>query len=454
MTPGTIRGVRSGLILLLDLIAIIIGFVAAFKWRIGELPDSLDFNLWLISTTFIVLLFLTGTYSKERSTTLPRLPIRTFWICVVAGLVCIGWLYVLGPSEFNEYFGRGVLPTATLVCGVLTTLNRFGVNRIYHLQEKGAEILYLGFSENTKGFLAELQNHSEVRSVTLVGAVGFDSMSDRVSSSDLPLTDLCDSNRWNSVIIDPGFVANVDETEALVKLRLSGTPVLSLAEFYEYYWFMIPVTGIDDNWFLRSQGFTVLDNPIARRVKRGLDIVCSSLVLLLSIPLMLICAVAIKLTSRGPVFYQQQRVGLQGHLFTIFKLRTMRQDAESEGAQWAQSNDPRITRVGRFLRASRLDEIPQCWNVLKGDMSFVGPRPERPEFTEQLAEQIPYYELRHLVKPGITGWAQVIFPYGASVDDALKKLQYELYYIKNQSFMLDLNILLRTMITVFQRAGR
>jgi exopolysaccharide biosynthesis polyprenyl glycosylphosphotransferase len=254
--------------------------------------------------------------------------------------------------------------------------------------------------------------------------------------------------------VDPDFDATSEEAERLVELRLAGTPVLALADFYEHYWYMIPVTGIDHNWFLHSQGFTVLDNPIAQRIKRVVDIVFSCLLIVVSTPIVLVCGLLIKLTSKGPILYRQKRVGLEGKNFTILKLRTMREDAEQGGPQWAEKGDSRITSVGRFLRDSRLDEIPQCWNVLAGDMSFVGPRPERPEFTKELTEQIPFYDLRHLVKPGITGWAQVIFPYGASVEDSKKKLQYELFYIKNQSLLLDMNIVLRTIITVFQRAGR
>ena len=198
----------------------------------------------------------------------------------------------------------------------------------------------------------------------------------------------------------------------------------------------------------------MLDNHIAKRIKRIVDVALAIFLLVLSAPLMVFCGILIKATSRGSVLFRQDRVGLQGEIFTIYKLRTMRDNAEKGGAQWAAVNDPRITTFGRFLRQTRLDEIPQCWNVLLGSMSFVGPRPERPEFTKELAKTIPYYDLRHLVKPGITGWAQVIFPYGSSVEDALKKLQYELYYIKNQSLMLDLNIIVRTLITVFRRAGR
>src|SRR5262249_29655017 len=154
-------------------------------------------------------------------------------------------------------------------------------------------------------------------------------------------------------------------------------------------------------------------------------------------PLMLVTAIAIKLDSKGPVFYRQSRTGLNGVTFILYKFRTMVEDAEKSGARWAEENDPRVTRVGRFLRATRIDELPQLWNVLLGQMSFIGPRPERPDFNSELEAAIPYYDLRHLVKPGITGWAQVLYPYGASVEDAREKLQYDLYYIKNYSVMLD-----------------
>jgi len=163
---------------------------------------------------------------------------------------------------------------------------------------------------------------------------------------------------------------------------------------------------------------------------------------------MLIAAIAIKLDTRGPVFYSQTRTGLSGVTFRLYKFRTMVKDAEKSGPRWTKKDDPRITRVGRFLRSTRIDELPQLWNVLLGEMSFIGPRPERPDFNAELEAAIPYYDLRHLVKPGITGWAQVLYPYGASVEDAREKLQYDLYYIKNYSVMLDLVILIRTLRAV------
>lgn len=454
MNTGTLRRVRSIVILTLDIIAAIAIFSILFFQRLERFPDYQSPDLWIIVATLIITLFVSGTYFKERSNTSPSLPIRTFFVCIVGGAICIFWVYLLGPKEFNDYFGRGVLPLGTLALGVITTLIRFVVNRLYHSQEQGTSLLYFGYSKSGKSFLNELKNHAEVRSVTVASSVPVESNFNRLSVQSLENSEHLLTQTWNGIIIDPEHTSSTNETSTLVALRLAGTPVLSLADYYEQNWFMVPVNHIAEDWFLRSQGFSMLGNPISLRVKRLNDIILSSVGLLLSVPVIVLCALFIKLSSKGPVFFRQARVGIEGKEFIIIKLRTMRTDAEDNGAQWAQQDDPRITSIGNFLRKSRLDELPQFWNVLKGEMSFVGPRPERPEFTKDLAKQIPYYDLRHIVKPGITGWAQVIFPYGASVDDAMKKLQYELYYIKHQSLLLDLNIIIRTLLTVFQRAGR
>jgi len=198
----------------------------------------------------------------------------------------------------------------------------------------------------------------------------------------------------------------------------------------------------------------MLHSQIALRVKRTADIFGALLLLLFSLPLMILVMTLIKAVSRGPILFSQIRIGINGKPFTIYKFRTMRLGAENDGVQWASDSDDRIIPLGSFFRTTRIDELPQCWNILKGDMSIVGPRPERPEFTSSLAEDIPYYDLRHMVKPGLTGWAQVSYPYGASTEDALHKLQYDLYYIKNYSLILDLNILLRTILVTLRRGGR
>jgi exopolysaccharide biosynthesis polyprenyl glycosylphosphotransferase len=189
-------------------------------------------------------------------------------------------------------------------------------------------------------------------------------------------------------------------------------------------------------------------------VRRVVSIAISLVALLCCLPLIPFIALAIKVSSPGPVLFRQQRVGRGGSLFTVYKFRTMRQDAEAgTGAVWATKGDPRITRIGSFLRKSRLDEIPQLWNVLKGDMGFVGPRPERQEFVMWLEQKIPYYELRHIIRPGVTGWAQVRYQYGASLEESKQKLQYDLYYIKHMSLALDLFILFETVKTILLRRG-
>lgn len=453
MRHGTIRRVRSLSILILDLLLITSTLSIAYFWRIGVWPNPFDVDLWLITATFIAVLFITGTYFRERSSALPNLPIRTFFICLLGGLLCILWLYLLGPRSFNQYFGRGILPLGTVVIGTLTTLGRLLINRMYHNQESDHKILYLGYSESARNFLQELRNHAEVRAITIMSNSKPLKLPKRVNHLEVDQFAQSLDQSWNSIIIDPDFHPDQAQQSLLVKHRLRGANIGTLADYYEKSWFQVPVYDIGNDWFLQSTGFSALSDPAAQRIKRLFDISLAFTVLVLSVPLLIISALAIKLDSSGPVFFSQQRVGFRGNLFTIYKLRTMEVSKDSS-AKWAQPDDPRVTRVGGFLRQSRIDELPQAWNVLKADMSFVGPRPEQAEFTVWLSDEIPFYDLRHQVKPGITGWAQVIFPYGASKEDAIKKLQYELYYIKHQSLFLDLNILVRTLITVFKRSGR
>jgi lipopolysaccharide/colanic/teichoic acid biosynthesis glycosyltransferase len=232
---------------------------------------------------------------------------------------------------------------------------------------------------------------------------------------------------------------------ALTRLRFQGVRVYPLPEFYMKVTGELPLEMLSDAWLSFAEGFDVLDARLLRRIKRLMDLLLASVGLLLSLPMVLAAAIAIKIDSRGPVLFRQGRVGWMGRPFKLLKLRSMHADAESDGIpQWASVGDPRVTRVGRTLRKFRIDEIPQLINVLRGEMSFVGPRPERPEFMEELTARIPFYHLRHYVAPGITGWAQVMYPYGACVQDARRKLQFDLCYIRNASPFLDLRIVLRT----------
>jgi sugar transferase (PEP-CTERM system associated) len=238
----------------------------------------------------------------------------------------------------------------------------------------------------------------------------------------------------------------------LLECRIAGIPVIDLAGFYEREHGQVPVDSLKSSWLVYGKGFA--QDPFRNAVKRGFDVVCSLILLALASPVMALAALAIALESGRPILYRQERVGRGGRTFMCIKFRSMSVDAESDGvARWASAGDPRVTRVGRFMRKSRIDEIPQLFNVLRGEMSLVGPRPERPAFVDQLSESIPYYDVRHSVKPGVTGWAQVRYTYGASVEDATRKLQYDLYYVKNHSLFLDILILVETVRVVLFGEG-
>ena len=239
----------------------------------------------------------------------------------------------------------------------------------------------------------------------------------------------------------------------LLRVKTTGVAVSDYSSFLERETGRIDLASVNPSWLIFSDGFAS-GRMISGMFKRAFDIVASLLLLTLAFPVIAATTIAIKLESQGPAFYRQRRVGLYGQGFDILKLRSMRQDAEVAGqAVWAERDDPRITRVGRFIRKVRIDELPQTWTVLKGEMSFVGPRPERPQFVDDLEQQLPFYAERHMVKPGITGWAQINYPYGASIEDARHKLEYDLYYAKNYSPFLDLLILLQTLRVVLWPSG-
>jgi sugar transferase (PEP-CTERM system associated) len=239
----------------------------------------------------------------------------------------------------------------------------------------------------------------------------------------------------------------------LLQCKFAGVDVIGILGFLERESGKVDVERLNPSWMIFAEGFT----PRASRriAARCLDLVGGLVLFALSWPIMIVVAAAVFLEDGAPVLYRQTRVGLHGHPFELLKFRSMRRHAETGGAQWAQQRDPRVTRTGSLIRKLRLDELPQILNIIRGQMSLVGPRPERPEFVQGLAQKIPYYQERHCVKPGLTGWAQLQYPYGASEKDALEKLRYDLYYVKNQSFLLDLIILLQTAeVVIWQKGSR
>jgi sugar transferase (PEP-CTERM system associated) len=275
----------------------------------------------------------------------------------------------------------------------------------------------------------------------------------RLFSRDDSIADLVSRHRVHEIIVavreQRGGAVPMDE---LLACRIRGIPVLDLAAYSERTRCEVPIDSLKGSWLVYGRGF--VQGHARQLIKRVFDIVSSSVLLVMFSPVMLLAAIAIRMDSPGPIIYRQARVGLGGRAFMCMKFRSMRDDAEKDGvARWASKNDSRVTRVGAFMRKTRIDEL-QLLSVLVGEMSLVGPRPERPNFVEELKEAIPFYEIRHTVKPGITGWAQVRYHYGASMDDARRKHQFDLYYVKNNSLILDLLVLVETVSVIVFREGQ
>ena len=368
-------------------------------------------------------------------------------------------MYALGATSFvlaSVYYalpdmivGRGVFMIAAL-CLITTVLGWRVVfewtNRYVAPRER---LLLVGTSKGAVDLARELYERVDL-GADIVGFI--DSDPARVGApvinpgvvgtiEDIPT--LVRAMSVDRVVVSLADARGTLPMEKLLEMRLDGVAFDHLATVYEEYTGKIAVENLRPSWFIFSTGFR--KGRLLQTSKRLLDIAVAGFGLLLAAPIMIGVAIAVRLDSAGPILYRQQRVGQQGRLFNLFKFRSMRQDAEAKtGAVWATEGDPRVTSVGRFLRKSRLDEIPQLWNVLRGDMSIVGPRPERPEFVQSLIKEIPFYGQRHTVKPGVTGWAQVSYSYAGSVDGTMEKLQYDLFYIKNLSLPLDLFIMFCT----------
>lgn len=318
-------------------------------------------------------------------------------------------------------------------------------------------VLIVGTGKEAMSIAADLRNpgraHRSVVGFYPAGSEDEVAAGEKVFTRDASVSSIVKRLQVDEVIVavreQRGGALPMDQ---LLECRLQGTPVLDLAGFYERAKGQVPTESLKASWLVYGNGF--VQGAVRTAVKRAFDVVSSATLLTLASPVMLVTALLIKLDSPGPVIYRQERVGLGGRGFMCLKFRSMRTDAERDGvARWATKNDARVTRVGAFIRKCRIDELPQLISVLKGEMSLVGPRPERPSFVEQLRGQIPFYDIRHSVKPGVTGWAQVRYSYGASVEDARRKHEFDLYYVKNNSLFLDILVLIETVSVVLFREG-
>ena len=371
-------------------------------------------------------------------------PIRIFMAVVASGLTVVTMIYFFS-EESKDIIGRGVFVTSMTLYFFLSGTARWWVQRSYIKQVKYANWLFIG----DKTYDDEFRNECK-KNLFSINYRWIDSSQQGAAKEVEKATR--QPQLFRGIIV--GGELSKEMTQALIQLRMLGTPIFGFQYFNELVWGKISVKFLNPSWFVFSSGFSIVHKKTMNALKTSGDIMVSLALLAISSPVLFLAILAICLESKGSPIYRQKRVGLRGQTFTIYKLRTMVQDAEKNGAQWAQVGDSRITFIGRFLRFTRIDEIPQLFNILRGEMSFIGPRPERPEFTQKLEEVIPYYDFRHLVKPGLTGWAQVMYRYGASEDDALEKLKFDLFYIKNYSTWLDIIIFFKTFVIVLFGKGR
>ena len=455
-------GLRHLALVLVEHLMIVLSVVIAAIVRLGW-PETINEAMtnWVSRAVFAAVVLQLCLYYADLYDSRTLLDRRDLVTRLVRALgvtsVLLALLYFWLPELV---IGRGVFALATVMIIALVAGWRIAFEWLSLRGRPTERLLIVGTGSAAVTLARELHERRSELGVELVGFVD------------------SDPSRVGMPVVNPGVIGTVSEIPTIVRARRVDRVVVSLADargklnmdellamklnqgvrfdhlasVYEQYTGKIAVENLRPSWMIFSDGFR--KTIWLEAVKRLSDVVFSLMGLLVALPLMVVVALAIRASANGPVLYSQTRVGRNGVPFTIYKFRSMRVDAEAtSGAVWSVENDPRVTRLGRFLRRTRLDELPQLWNVLRGDMSFVGPRPERPEFVANLEREIPYYGQRHVVRPGITGWAQVRHGYGATVEDAREKLQFDLFYIKHMSFPFDVYIVLETVKTVLVRAG-
>jgi len=386
-------------------------------------------------------------YDTARLNTKGELYFRLLMVPGVLAFILAGVAYV----RPNYLLGRNSAEIGLLILTVALFGWRLGFTWLVQLPILVERVYVLGTGERAQRLVQGLRQNPEmgVEIASWTGKMEGEVTRDSMAAH---LMEVVQKQKVHRVIVATPDRRGTIPMQELLQLRMEGVKIEEATTYLEKMSGKIEVENLYPSWLVFGEGFHRSSTFIL--IRRGISIVISLIGLVLALPLLPLIMLAIRIDSKGPVFYTQTRVGKGGRLFNVVKFRTMRQDAEAaNGAQWADKNDPRVTRVGKFLRSSRLDEIPQLWCVLKGDMAFVGPRPERPEFVEWLSKEIPYYGVRHMVRPGVTGWAQIKYKYGSTVEDAREKLQYDLFYIKNASIGLDLLIVFQTVKTVLLRRG-
>jgi sugar transferase (PEP-CTERM system associated) len=427
----------------------------SFHWLGAEAASVVWFQSVVLAGCVMVAAIAMGLFSRRLRDQTTGVVLRIL-VSVAAGGFLGGLLLYVSPGhrptlvEVSGFLAIGLISLIVVRVGAAGFIDEDILKRrvlVYGSGNNAARILQLRRRVDQRGFkvVGFVAARTEERVVP----------QERLLTPTGSLSALAVENAVDEIVMAMDDRRQQFPLKELLDCRLNGIEIIELATFLERETGKVYLDVLIPSWMIFSQGFR--RDFIRRYSERGFDVVASLALLVAALPVMALTVLAIKLEEglRAPVLYGQPRVGYAGRVFRVMKFRSMRVDAEKDGrARWATSNDDRVTRVGRFIRKVRIDELPQLFNVLGGKMSFVGPRPERPEFVQQLAESIPYYDVRHSVKPGITGWAQLCYPYGASEQDAVEKLQYDLYYVKNHGLVFDILILLQTVEVILFGKGR
>ncbi len=442
---------------LLDLGLLVLASEIAWQWRAHQIGMDVgsvgDRGLALIGASMVIWLAMiaVGVYGPNALRSL-RFAGARLLVAISLGIIALAVIDFAFPSDL---FWRSTLLYTMGFAIVVLVADRLLLNSFLGSSAFRRRVMVLGAGDRAERLRA-LSEKPE----TGFAIVSYVAMSDdaRVVEEAIPRSAIHDLGRFvenlgvSEVVLALQERRNALPLKDLLRIKTKGVHVNDFSSFIERETGRVDLDTINPSWLIFSDGFSS-SRMFSSAVKRVFDITASVILLALTLPLIVLFAALVKLDSKGPAFFRQTRVGLYGEPFTLIKLRSMRTDAEKDGAKWAEENDPRITRLGRFIRKVRIDELPQTWSVLKGEMSFVGPRPEVPSFVESLEQEIPFYGERHMVKPGITGWAQINFPYGASVEDSRCKLEYDLYYAKNYTPFLDFVVLLQTLRVILWPEG-
>jgi len=405
--------------------------------------------LFMLTFAYIVVFYFFDLYVMPRQTRFGAVVSQFMFAIGVSAILAslLKYLFFLFP------IGRGILVIANVLIFVLIFSWRKAGSLLFRYMIKPRSVLLIGTGEGTDEIIRILE--SNPREFHFFGIlmneepkdVAFASVKDRVIGPIDKLTEVLEENAIEIIVLTDTAGKHKISADGLIRAHLRSIEVVDVPGLYKRLTGKIPIDFIqDENWFLQTKGFTLVNDHLAGKIKRLFDVVLSSCSLLISFPIWPFIAFLIKAESKGRIFYSQTRIGKNEIPFSLYKFRSMVEGAEEAEPVWAKENDPRVTNFGRILRKIHLDELPQLWNVLRGEMSLVGPRPERPEFVAALKKEIPFYALRHFVKPGLTGWAQINYPYAASTKDSKEKLEFDLYYISQMNLIFDLKIIIKTML--------